>query len=389
VQGQLAHDAHARQRVLPQHAGRGQNGQRDGQIARRARFRQVRRRQVDDHPSGGKREARVADGGAHPVAALPDAGVRQSHYVEHGQAPADVRLHPDQVPLNAVHGAARRLREQKKTPPAQGTAVGVLVAENRLALEFAARAETPASRRPPPTRRPKTRPLPRARPRALPARPASLRPRRSGWPRPPAAARPCTPVRSAPAGGACGNPPPPATAPRPRGELSPRRKQWWRRPARPSRFRPAARARCGREFDIPGPPDAGPRPVPRPYPAERDFSAPRSRWSSPSPGPTRSMPTSSSLASWRRSWPLTGRPEGFNSTRTTGRSRCSAGTSMTTPTSPVVSSTVVPTGYGATRRSSLLTTSGANFSPAPLRISSSTSCTGTAGRYTRSERIAS
>jgi hypothetical protein len=71
----------------------GQQSERDRQVEMVAFLAQVGRRQVDDHHQRLEVETAVADGGAHPLAALPHRRVRQPDDMHLGDPVMDVDLH--------------------------------------------------------------------------------------------------------------------------------------------------------------------------------------------------------------------------------------------------------------------------------------------------------
>jgi hypothetical protein len=74
-------------------ARRGEDAEGDWQIERGARLANVGGRQVHRHPVRRKLVAGIADGAAHAVTALADAGVGQADHREAWKAEPDVDLH--------------------------------------------------------------------------------------------------------------------------------------------------------------------------------------------------------------------------------------------------------------------------------------------------------
>ena len=70
----------------------GDDPQGDGQIEGGPLLADAGRRQIDGDLAHGKLQPAVAQGGQHPLAALPHLGVRQAHQVKSRQTPADVHL---------------------------------------------------------------------------------------------------------------------------------------------------------------------------------------------------------------------------------------------------------------------------------------------------------
>jgi hypothetical protein len=81
-----------------------QHGQRDGQVEMAAFLQQVRRRQIDQHPSRRQGEADGGERGAHPLACLAYRLVRQSDQQQRRRPPGDLHLHFHRHRLDAGEG---------------------------------------------------------------------------------------------------------------------------------------------------------------------------------------------------------------------------------------------------------------------------------------------
>src|SRR4051812_45402915 len=105
--------------------GRGEDAQRDRQVERRSRLAHVGGGQVDGDPVRRKLEPGVADRAAHAIAALADAGVRQTDHGERRKAEADVDLHMHRARVDTEH---RRRPQTRQHAPAslQGRALIVV-----------------------------------------------------------------------------------------------------------------------------------------------------------------------------------------------------------------------------------------------------------------------
>ena len=117
-----AHPALERELAYGHHALKGlcghlpqsdEQGQRDGQVERRAALAQVCRGQAHHYPAlGGHLEARGLDGGAHAVLGLLDGRVDHTHDEHAGHAEADVDFDHDGRGLDPVQGAAAHVAAQ-------------------------------------------------------------------------------------------------------------------------------------------------------------------------------------------------------------------------------------------------------------------------------------
>src|SRR5216684_9367108 len=117
----------------------GEDAERDGQIESAALLGELRRSEIDRDAPRWKVEARVYEGGAHPVAALLHFGVRQTDDGERGQAVRQMHLDGDCGRVQSRERTAVEHRERHR---------GLLVAQPRLEFgdarfqlgEFIARA---------------------------------------------------------------------------------------------------------------------------------------------------------------------------------------------------------------------------------------------------------
>ena len=101
AQGQLADEGDP-PRTRPELLRAEQDADRHREIERRARFPQVRRREVDRDPSRRMDESGVAQRAANTLACLLERGVGEADDREPGQPRRDVDLDPDQPAVEAV-----------------------------------------------------------------------------------------------------------------------------------------------------------------------------------------------------------------------------------------------------------------------------------------------
>jgi len=115
VQPQLADEGCALQpsRVHVPRGSQEAHGQRE--VEGTPLLAHVGRRQVDRDPPGRKREAGVAQRGAHPFASLADRALRQPHHGERREPRRQVDLHPDQIRVDAADGARGDMGQHGKT----------------------------------------------------------------------------------------------------------------------------------------------------------------------------------------------------------------------------------------------------------------------------------
>ena len=113
VQRQLADHREGADPPVRDRAGGGEDAECDRQVERGTFLPEVGRGQVHGDPVGRKGEAGVADGGAHPLAALAHRRVRKPYRCERGQARRDVDLYPYERGFDADKGCGQDPREHE------------------------------------------------------------------------------------------------------------------------------------------------------------------------------------------------------------------------------------------------------------------------------------
>ena len=121
VERQLAHHERALQPAGLDQPGGAEDADRDRQVEGGAFLADIGGRQVDGDAVDRELEARVADGGADPVAALAHGRVGEADGVEGGQPRGDVHLHEDGGGLDPAERGGANAREHG---PSVGTAAG-------------------------------------------------------------------------------------------------------------------------------------------------------------------------------------------------------------------------------------------------------------------------
>ena len=104
IEGELAGQPPVIQGRLRDLPRRAEDRRRDREIEARAGLAQVGRRQVGGDPLERELEAAVDDRRAHPLAGLPDGGVREPDEREGGQPAVDVDLDVDGERVDALEG---------------------------------------------------------------------------------------------------------------------------------------------------------------------------------------------------------------------------------------------------------------------------------------------
>ena len=116
VERQFAEE-HAVGNLAPlDHSLRGEDAERNREVERGAGLSHVGRRQIHRDPVGWKLEPGVADRGAHPIAALPNARIRQADHREAGKAERDVHLHVDRTRINTEDGGGPKAGQHRLKP---------------------------------------------------------------------------------------------------------------------------------------------------------------------------------------------------------------------------------------------------------------------------------
>ena len=125
VERQLADDRDRADAPVADGARGGENAERDRQVERRALLPEIGRREIDRDPVRRKREARVADGRAHALAALAHGRVGEPHRREGRQARRDVHFDADERRLHTDQGRREHARQHGAIVRSSARAVNV------------------------------------------------------------------------------------------------------------------------------------------------------------------------------------------------------------------------------------------------------------------------
>ena len=118
VEGQLADDAIALERVVRHGADRRHHAERDRQVVMAALLRQVGRREIDGDALGRQREARGDQRRADPLLRFAHRLVAEADDVEHHVARRHVHLNVDRTGLDTLERHGRNARHHVRPPSA-------------------------------------------------------------------------------------------------------------------------------------------------------------------------------------------------------------------------------------------------------------------------------